>query len=514
MKTENHKPFISAIIISICTILSRLTGMVRAMIMASFLGTGVIADALYVAIKLPNTFRRIFAEGAFSNAFIPFFSSKVKENKNVANIFSLKVLKILIISLILLTLIIEIFMPSVVKIINPGFISDAYKFDLTVKLSRICFPYVILISLASFFGSILNSIGHFWQYASVSVLLNIVIIGGLFLTNQFFTHAGYCVSWLLVLTGIVQTIFVAMFCCKYSVFPKNSKNIIDKHIEENRIDVKNFIKKLIPAIISSGILQINIFIDGIFASFFAGAVSFLYYTDRMVNFPLSIIGYSLSVAILPSLSIAFKQKKIDAIKDLQTKTINIAIFFSFPAMLIFCILSKPIIAIIYERGAFTASDTRIIASMLTIYAISIPFNVLIKIFFSCFYSQKNTKTPMQIGLFSLIFNIISNLILFKIVNMYCVIISTTTSAILSCLLAIILLKKNNNLYVKFSELKFSLKVILISILSFGITPFALKDFNIFIILIICGTIHLALCLTTNIINREFLKSLFQKQIKL
>ena len=449
MKTENHKPFISAIIISICTILSRLTGMVRAMIMASFLGTGVIADALYVAIKLPNTFRRIFAEGAFSNAFIPFFSSKVKENKNVANIFSLKVLKILIISLIL-----------------------------------------------------------------VSVLLNIVIIGGLFLTNQFFTHAGYCVSWLLVLTGIVQTIFVAMFCCKYSVFPKNSKNIIDKHIEENRIDVKNFIKKLIPAIISSGILQINIFIDGIFASFFAGAVSFLYYTDRMVNFPLSIIGYSLSVAILPSLSIAFKQKKIDAIKDLQTKTINIAIFFSFPAMLIFCILSKPIIAIIYERGAFTASDTRIIASMLTIYAISIPFNVLIKIFFSCFYSQKNTKTPMQIGLFSLIFNIISNLILFKIVNMYCVIISTTTSAILSCLLAIILLKKNNNLYVKFSELKFSLKVILISILSFGITPFALKDFNIFIILIICGTIHLALCLTTNIINREFLKSLFQKQIKL
>lgn len=526
---NQNKTFFSALEIAFCVFLSRITGLLRDIVFASFLGTGIIAEAFYVAFRLPNTFRRIFAEGAFTNAFAPFFSSKVKENRLIANNFSAKILVILLSFLIILTLLVEVFMPSIIKIISPGFLTDNNKFTLAVTLSRIAFPYVILISVTAFFGSLLNSIGSFWQFSFVSVLLNLIFIFGLFFTKNLYLNIGVYLSYLLIFAGVAQVIFVSFFCVKKALFPsfksvfflrKNNDysnndnycnfNVEFERIEENKKDVILFIKKLIPAVISSGILQINIFVDGIFASFFPGAISYLYYSDRIGQFPLSIIGYSLSVAILPFLSIAFKEKNYDEVAVLQQRSFNIAVFFSVPATLIIYALSEQIVSLFYQHGSFTHIDTRIVAIMLSIYAISIPFNILSKIIFSCFYAQKDTKTPMKISIFSLILNVVMNLILIRIIGMYCVIVSTTMSAILSCIVAILLLKKDKKFYINSSNFKFLIKVVFVSIISCVFVPLLFFKLNLFLILIIIGCSYLALCVATNIIPISFIGNFFSK----
>ena len=508
----NNKTFFSAIVISFGVMLSKIFGLLRDMVFASFLGTGIIAEAFYVAFRLPNTFRRIFAEGAMSNAFVPFFATKVKINKQEANIFSGQILLFLCIILFFFTIILEIFMPEVISIINPGFLNDNNKFQLAVKFSRISLPYIICISIASFFGSILNSIGSFWQFASISVILNIVMIVGLWLTNNFFSNAGECLVWMMIIGGLIQLLLLGYSCIKRQVFPTlNIKEFLND-FKNSYIELKQFFQKFLPAIVSSGILQINIFVDGIFASFFAGAMSYLYYTDRIGQFPLSLIGYSLSIAILPSLSLAFKNQNNKEISILENKSICIAIFFSLPIMFIILSLSTPILSLIYERGAFTANDTKNVAIMLSIYAISIPFNILLKICFSCFYANKETKTPMKISIISLILNVIVNLAIFKIVGMYCVIIATTISAIVSCITAIAELKKKQMFLISNITYFFSLKILIISIISCFIMPLFLnRKLPLIINLSICSIIYLLLCFAFRVLTKQFLFSILKKQ---
>lgn len=503
-----NKVFFSAFVISFGVFLSRITGLFRDIIFASFLGTGIVAEAFYISFRLPNTFRRIFAEGAFSNAFVPIFSSKVKENRLDANSFSSKVFVILLVFLTVLTIFMEIFMPKIISIINPGFLLDKEKFSLAVFLSRITFPYIILISITAFFGSILNSINLFWPFSIISVILNVVLIFGLIFARNIFSNSGECLAYFAIFAGVLQLIFVGFFCIKNKVFPSfKTKNINEYNKNEDKEDIKLLIKKFIPAVISSGILQINIFIDGIFASFFSGAISYLYYADRIGQFPLSMIGYSLSVAILPSLSVAFKEEKYFEILSLQKKSLNIAMFFSIPAMLLICELSKNIISFVYERGVFTDKDTIIVAKMLSIYAISIPFNVMLKIFFSCFYAQKDTKTPMKISAFSLLFNVILNLIIINLIGMYCVVVSTTLSSILSCILAIFLLKKNNIFFLKIRDLFFSLKVLFISILTCLIALLLRDTIQLLLLLIIVGCFYMICCFLIKILSINDIKKI-------
>ena len=509
---NTKKTFLSAMVISVCILLSRFTGLLRDIFFAKYLGSGIVAEAFYVAFRLPNTFRRIFAEGAFSNAFVPFFSSKTKENKKVANDFSFRVFGLLVCLLFLLTLAMEVFMPTVIKYINPGFFNDKEKFNLAVLLSRICFPYVVLISLTSFFGSMLQSIGCFAPFSLVSVILNFVIVGGLFATNSVFSNVGTCLSWILIFAGILQMFFVLFFCIKKGLLPKRyTKDLNNEEVNENKKDLKSFIRKFLSAMVSSGILQINIFVDGLFASFFVGAVSYLYYADRLVQFPMSIIGYSLSVAILPSLSIAFKEKKNEEIADLQKKSLSVALFFSLPATFLLFSLSREIVSLLFERGAFTSEDAIIVARMLAIFAFSIPFNVVNKILFACFYSQKNTATPMHISLFALIFNVVSNVILFKLVGMYCVIISTTLSAVFSFFYALFALCKVKSLFIGFENLRGYLKILFVALASCLLLPLFLCKLHVLIVLFLSGIVYLLLCFVFRILTKDFLRKVFLRK---
>ena len=508
MKYSGNKHFISALVIAVCVFMSKATGVLRDIFFAKYLGSSVIGEAFYIAFRLPNTFRRMFADGAFSNVFVPFFSTKIKENKNDALKFANRVLFLLVCFLFLMTFVVEIFMPEIISLINPGFLQHKNKFEMAVMLSRIAFPYIIFISISALFGSMLNGVGSFWQFASISIILNAVLMCGLCFTNNLFSNAGFCLAWMMIFAGILQVIILFISCLKKQLIRFNgSRNNVEYEVK-NSNDIKLFIRKLIPAIFSSGILQINIFVDGIFASFFTGAISHLYYTDRIGQFPLSLIGYSLSIAILPALSIAFKEKDNAKIASIQTDSVNIAMFFSIPLTLLIITLATPIIQLIYERGMFTTNDTEIVSNMIRIYALTIPFNILSKIFFVSFYAKKNTSTPLKISIFSLIFNIISNLILIHIVGRYCVIISTTLSSILSTIITIILLKKTDDLMLTIRHCKTTAIILLTSSFSCCVLPVVLSyilNLNLLLSLCICGILHLCLMFFAGILSKQLVK---------
>ena len=505
------KTFFSFVVVAFGVLLSRITGLFRDIAFAKWLGTGIVAEAFYVAFRLPNTFRRIFAEGAFSNVFVPIFSIKYKENEKEAKIFSGNIFILLSVILLVFTVIVELLMPEIIGLINPGFVKDVEKFNLTVNLSRICFPYIVFISLTSLFGAILNSIGRFWHFASISAVMNITFIIGIVFFRELFLNSGFCLSWMLIIAGMLQILILIFFCIKYKIYP--SFHIFNSfHNKEHKKLIVSFFKKFLPAVVSSGILQINIFVDGIFASFFTGAVSYLYYTDRVGQFPLSIIGYSLSIALLPSLSIAFANKDNENILKLQKNSITLVSFFSIPAMLLIAVLSVPFIQLIYERGEFNSHDTFVVSNMLSIYAISIPFNILSKILFTCFYAKKDTNTPLKISIFSLFLNIILNICLFKIIGQYCVITATTISAILSTIVSIIVLKKRNILLLSSKDLYLSYRILILSIITCLVIPMVLffyLKYNIFLTLFIAGSLHLFGCILLHLI-KPILNCLFDK----
>ena len=286
---------------SFFTIISRLLGYLRDILIAIFLGTGFLADAFFVAFRIPNTFRRLFSEGTFNAAFVPSYSSLL-DNKKKLQYFANSIFNLLIIGLFFLVLVIEIFMPFFVFLIAPGFEGDYQKMELAVTLTRITFPFLIFISLASFFSAILNSNNKFAIASAAPIILNILLIGVLLFGKILNDQLVYYLSYAVTLAGILQLAFLYFYVKKY--FSPNINFSI-------RIDskVKTFLKKLLPSIFSSGVTQINILVGTIIASFQTSAVSYLYYADRVYQINLVIAGIAISTVILPQLS-KYVQKKI------------------------------------------------------------------------------------------------------------------------------------------------------------------------------------------------------------
>ena len=280
---------------SFYTILSRILGYIRDLLIAINLGSGPITDAFFVAFRIPNTFRRLFSEGTFNAAFVPSYSSELVKSKKKADEFSNNVLNFLIISLLGITLIVELFMPLFVNLIAPGFSENNEKFLLTTYLTRITFPFLFFISLASFFSAILNSYNKFGVAAAAPIILNIILILILiflkFENDLIVIYLSYGIS----LAGLIQLI-VLMFFVKKFYLPK-----IDFKIKITK-KIKIFLKKLVPSIFSSGVTQINILVGTIIASFEVNAVSYLYYADRIYQINLAIAGIAIGTVLLPNLS--------------------------------------------------------------------------------------------------------------------------------------------------------------------------------------------------------------------
>ena len=286
------------------TIISRLLGYFRDILIAIFLGAGLIADAFFVAFRIPNTFRRLFSEGTFNAAFVPSYTSLLTKGKKKSYQFANDIFNLLLISLFFLVLLAEIFMPFFVSLIAPGFIGDIEKIELATYLTRITFPFLIFVCLASFFSAILNSHNKFAVASAAPIILNIVLIGILFFGKMLDDELVYYLSIGVSISGFLQIIFLYKFVKKYFLFKLNFSFKITK-------DVKFFFKKLLPSIFSSGVTQINILVGTIIASFQANAVSYLYFADRIYQINLAIAGIAIGVVILPQLSkyINLKKKK-------------------------------------------------------------------------------------------------------------------------------------------------------------------------------------------------------------
>ncbi len=286
------------------TIISRLLGYLRDVLIAIFLGTSFLADVFFVAFRIPNTFRRLFAEGTFNAAFIPSYTSVSEKNKSKSKKFANEIFNILFIGLLALVLIIELFMPIFVSLIAPGFTQNSQKIELAVVLTRITFPFLMFVSLSSFFSAILNSHNKFAAASAAPIILNLVLITILLFGKYLNDQLIYFLSWGISIAGLLQLIFLYKFVREYYVI----KLIFKFKISRN---VKFFFKKLLPSIFSSGVTQINILVGTIIASFQASAVSYLYYADRIYQINLAIAGIAIGVVVLPQLSrhVYLKKKK-------------------------------------------------------------------------------------------------------------------------------------------------------------------------------------------------------------
>ena len=441
---------------SFFTIISRLLGYLRDILIAVFLGAGPLADAFFVAFRIPNTFRRLFSEGTFNAAFVPSYSSLINKKKQSEK-FANNIFNLLVLGLFFLVIIIEILMPLFVFLIAPGFEGDLQKMEIAITLTRITFPFLFFISLASFFSAILNSHNKFAIASAAPIILNILLIGVLLFGKILNDQLVYYLSYAVTLSGILQFIFLYYFVRKYSSPKFNLHFKIDNK-------VKTFFRKLLPSIFSSGVTQINILVGTIIASFQASAVSYLYYADRIYQINLAIAGIAIGTIILPQLSRFVQSNKKEKINLIQNKALELSMFLSIPATIALLIASEEIISSLFGYGSFDELSVKNSAKALFYFAIGLPAFSLIKVFSAFFFARHNTKIPFYISLISVLLNIFISIIFFKEVGFIIIPIATTISSWFNALLLFIYLKTKNLFSFNSTFINRFIKILISSIL--------------------------------------------------
>ena len=436
---------------SFFTLVSRLLGYIRDLLIAIFLGSGPIADAFFVAFRIPNTFRRLFSEGTFNAAFVPSYSSELVNGKQRSQKFANEIFNLLFIALLFIVFVVEIFMPGFVFIIAPGFNENLDKLDLTIALTRITFPFLLFVSLASFFSAILNSHNNFAAAAAAPIILNILLIIILLFGNDLDDQLVFYLSYVVTLAGLLQLFFLIYYARKFYI-PKFSLKI---NINSK---VKLFFKKLLPSIFSSGVTQIDILVGTIIASFQASAVSYLYYADRIYQINLAIAGIAIGTVVLPNLSKYIQSKNKAKINFIQNKSLELSLFLSLPAGFALLIASEEITSSLFGYGSFDIFSVKNSAKALFYFALGLPAFSLIKIFSSFLFARHNTKTPFLISLFSVFLNIFISVYFFNKIGFIIVPIATTISSWFNALILLVVLinKKyfslNKNFLVQFFKI--------------------------------------------------------------
>lgn len=395
------------------TLASRVLGFGREALMAAVLGAGPVADAFYAAFRFPNLFRRLFAEGAFNAAFVPLFSKEIEANGvEGAKKFSEEVMGVLFSILLILTILMELSMPLLVRtIIAPGFTSDPQKFEMTRQMALIMFPYLMCMSLTAMMSGILNSLHRYFAAAIAPVFLNVILIGILAAalwrgTDPFF--AGKMMAWGVLAAGILQLLIVVV-----------SVRLAGIQLQLRRPTMTPAVKRLLwlaaPAAIAGGITQINLVIGQMIASGKAGAISVLQYADRVYQLPLGVVGIAVGVVLLPELARALKGGKMIEAGSIQNRSVEFALFLTLPAAGALLVISEPIVRVLYERGAFGADTSATVAGTLAIFGLGLPAFVLIKCFTPGFFAREDTKTPMRFAGISVAVNTGLALALFPVI---------------------------------------------------------------------------------------------------
>ena len=392
------------------TLISRVTGFVRDMALANFLGAGMASDAFFVSFKLPNLFRSLFAEGAFTAAFVPMFSQKlVSDGKKKSMFFASQAVSILFFFLLLFVLLFEIFMPYVVQVLAPGFAGDAGKIELATNLCRITFPFLLFISIVSFQAGILNSFEKFAMPATAPIILNLTMIVSAFVLVPFMPSPAYGFASAITLAGILEILWL-----KYALDKIDVKIRPYVHIKKimQKDEIKTLFKRIAPGVVGAGIYQINMVVDTILVSLVGtGAISWLYYANRLQQLPLGVVGAAISVALLPILSKQLKAQNITESKQTQDKAVEYAALLSIPAAVLMIVLARPMINILFEHGKFSSADTLKTSYALIAYAIGLPCYVLVKALMPNFFARGDTVTPVKFSAVVFAVNFSFNLIL-------------------------------------------------------------------------------------------------------
>ncbi|MCZ6668348.1 MAG: murein biosynthesis integral membrane protein MurJ [Gammaproteobacteria bacterium] len=385
------------------TLLSRVLGLTRDIVIARFFSAGDAADAFFVAFKIPNFLRRLFAEGAFALAFVPVLTEyrtqySEAQTRDLIN----RVAGTLGVILLVLTLIGVIASPLLIGVFAAGFIDQPDKFDLTADMLRITFPYILLISMTAMAGGILNTWKHFAVPAFTPVLLNLSMIACAVWLSPLLEVPVTALAWGVFLAGILQLLFLLPFLYREGLLPKPTWGWRHEGVQK-------IVKLMIPALFGSSVAQINLLFDTFIASFLiSGSVAWLYYSDRLLEFPLGVFGIALATVVLPNLSEAHYKKGASYFNQTLQWAIKISLLIAIPATIGLFLLSQPILATLFQYGAFAANDSIMAGYSLMAYSLGLPAFILIKILASGFYARQDTKTPVRIGIQAMLLNMVLN----------------------------------------------------------------------------------------------------------
>lgn len=401
------------------TMLSRIAGMVRDMLTAAILGAGPLADAFFIALKLPNFFRRVAGEGAFSVSFIPLYSKTInQEGEEAAANFAGQIFSIMAIVLSIFSIVVMIGMPWVIHIIAPGFQYGTERYDLAVTLTRLTFPYLLLMSLTALFGGMLNTNGKFAPFAAAPIIFNLTLIFAILVVAGFFPTAGHAMATGVAVSGVLQLVMMIYFIRRYHIkFHFQKPAFTEK--------TKKLFKLMGPGILSAGVFQINLFVDMMLASLLpAGAISYLYYADRLNQLPLSMVGIAVGTALLPMLSKSLASNNVAESKDLFNRSLEFCFFVAVPATVALLIVPYQMVTTLFEHGKFSANDTLQTSYVLMGYGIGLPAYVASKIFMTAFWAHQDTMTPVKIAIITTLTNVMLSLLLIGLLGVAGIAIST------------------------------------------------------------------------------------------
>lgn len=379
---------------------SRILGFIRDVMTAIILGAGPVADAFIIALKLPNLFRRITAEGAFSVSFVPMYASKMqKEGQPQADAFASNAFAVMTVILTPFIILAMIGMPWVLQVLAPGFHVGEERYTLALEMTRVTFPYLLLISLSALMGGVLNAHDKFAPFAAAPIVFNLTLIAALYFLEPIMKSGGHALSWGLFGAGVFQ--FLGLVACikTYKIGIKIRRPKFDG-------DIKQLFKLMGPGVIGAGVVHINLFVDIIIASTLAtGSISYLYYADRLNQLPLGMVGIAVGTALLPMLSRAMASGEQAEAKHLFNRALEICLLLALPAGVAMVVVATPLIQTLFQYGNFDAEDTQITAYVLMGYALGVPAYVAGKVFSTTYYAQHDTITPVKVSVVCALTNI-------------------------------------------------------------------------------------------------------------
>ncbi|WP_448191758.1 murein biosynthesis integral membrane protein MurJ [Azospirillum sp. sgz301742] len=372
------------------TMLSRLAGFARDILTAAVLGAGPVADAFFVALKLPNLFRRMFAEGAFSVAFVPLFAAELHTSGRAAAIaFAEEAMGVLLAVLVPFAILAVLGMPALMHVLAPGFVDEPAKFGLAVGMARLTFPYLVLISLVALLGGVLNALDRFGPFAAAPVAFNLTLIAALLLAPRLDLDPGPTMAAAVTLSGIVQLAWMAWACRREGI----ALRLRPPRLSER---IRRLFRLVGPGALGAGVMQVNVFLNVVLASLLpSGAVSYLYYADRLNQMPLGIIGIAIGTALLPVLARHVAAGNAEAVRAHVSRALEYSLLLGLPAATALAVAGHPMIAVLFQRGAFGPAETLATAQALAAYAAGIPAAVLVKVLSAAFFARHDTATPVR-----------------------------------------------------------------------------------------------------------------------